>query len=69
MARDPVCGKEIDEKAAQQASSMTMFGAAEITAEKGTRMFYNGQWYYFCGVECRSKFLAAPQVYLEKAQS
>jgi YHS domain-containing protein len=66
MARDPVCGKEIDEKAVQQGSGTTRFGAVEVAAEKGTRMFYNGQWFYFCGVECRSKFLAAPQTYLEK---
>jgi YHS domain-containing protein len=66
MAKDPVCGKEIDEAAARTASSYTRHGASEVEAEKGTRMFYNGQWVYFCGVECRSKFMANPSAYIKK---
>ncbi len=69
MAKDPVCGKEIDEAAARAQTGQTRGGASEVDPQKGTRSFYNGKWYYFCGLECRTRFLASPQTYLEKAGS
>ena len=65
MAKDPVCGKEIDEAEARQQTGQTRFGAAEVDPEKGTRRFHDGTWFYFCGLECRSKFMASPDSYLE----
>lgn len=65
MAKDPVCGKEIDEEEARQQTGQTRFGAAEVDPEKGTRRFHDGTWYYFCGLECRSKFMNSPESYLE----
>jgi YHS domain-containing protein len=35
----------------------------------GTRSFHNGVWYYFCSLECRTKFLASPDAYLGQAAS
>lgn len=67
MAKDPVCGKEIDEVRARAQTGQTMHGATEVDPQQGTRMFHNGRWHYFCGLECRSKFMAAPQTYLEQA--
>ena len=64
MAKDPVCGKEIDEADARQQTGQTRFGAAEVDPEKGTRRFHDGTWFYFCGLECRSKFMASPDAYL-----
>ena len=64
MPTDPVCGTEIDEAAARAETGQTRFGAAEVDPTKGTRSFHNGQWYYFCSLECRTKFLATPDAYL-----
>ena len=64
MAKDPVCGKEIDEDQARSQTSQTTHGAAEVDPEQGTRIFHEGNWFYFCGLECRTKFIASPGNYL-----
>jgi YHS domain-containing protein len=64
MAKDPVCGKEIDEAQARAQTGQTQFGASEVDPNQGTRRFHDGKWYYFCGLECRSKFMADPPTYL-----
>ena len=69
MPNDPVCGKEIDVAAARATTGTTRFGAAEVDPRSGTRSFFNGQWFYFCGLECRTKFLATPQTFLKKSGS
>jgi YHS domain-containing protein len=63
MAECPVCGKEIDERAARATTGFTAHGAAETDPTKGTRQFHDGKWYYFDSLECRSKFLAHPDSY------
>ena len=63
MAKDPVCGREIDETAAREVSGQTAYGANEVDPGQGTRRFHNGTWYYFCTVECRSAFMASPDTY------
>ncbi|PKB66915.1 MAG: hypothetical protein BZY81_06115 [SAR202 cluster bacterium Io17-Chloro-G4] len=67
MAKDPVCGKEIDEEQARNQTGQTMHGATEVDPQQGTRMFHNGVWMYFCGLECRSKFMATPETYSAQA--
>lgn len=64
MAIDVVCGKEIDEDQARAQTSQTSHGAAEVDPAQGTRIFQDGQWLYFCGLDCRTKFLASPDTYL-----
>ena len=44
MAKDPVCGKDIDEEEARQQTGQTRFGAMEVDPQKGTRRFHNGTW-------------------------
>ena len=66
MAKDPVCGKEIDEEQARSQTGQTMHGATEVDPQQGTRMFHNGVWMYFCGLECRSKFMATPETYISQ---
>jgi YHS domain-containing protein len=46
-----------------------MYGASEVDPQQGTRIFHDGQWYYFCGLDCRTKFLATPNTYLDQAGS
>ncbi len=65
MAKDPVCGKEIDEAEARAQTGQTSHGASEVDPLQGTRMFHDGTWMYFCGLECRSKFIASPATYSE----
>ncbi len=69
MARDPVCGKEVDEAAARAITGETRYGAPEVDPTKGTRRFHEGVWYYFDSLDCRSKFLASPDTYIKKAAS
>ena len=66
MPKDPVCGKEIDETQARAQTGTTRHGAVEVDPEQGTRGFHEGTWFYFCGLDCRSKFLASPASFLEK---
>ena len=69
MALDPVCGKDIDEAQARSQTGQTMHGATEVDPDQGTRIFHNGQWLYFCGLECRSKFMSSPETYLSQSGS
>ncbi|HCP22942.1 MAG: hypothetical protein FI717_07410 [SAR202 cluster bacterium] len=63
MAKDVVCGKEINEDQARAETSQTAHGAAEVDPNQGTRIFHDGAWMYFCGLDCRTKFLASPETY------
>jgi YHS domain-containing protein len=67
MAKDPVCGMEIDEAAARAEVGRTAHGAPEVDPEKGTRRFHDGKWYTFCSVDCRSKFMANPNQFIGAA--
>ncbi|MCH8898001.1 MAG: YHS domain-containing protein [Chloroflexi bacterium] len=64
MPKDPVCGKDIDESDARASTGQTAHGASEVDPNMGTRSFHDGQWYYFCTLECRTKFLTAPNTYI-----
>jgi YHS domain-containing protein len=66
MAKDPVCGKEIDEAAAREEVGRTAHGARVVDPQAGTRRFHEGKWYSFCSVDCRSRFMANPSQYVEK---
>ena len=52
MARDPVCGMEIDEQLAE-----------DLGAE---RLEWQGQVYYFCCPYCRDAFAREPERYLKE---
>ena len=64
MAKDVVCGKDIDEEQARAQTSVTVHGATEVDPAQGTRIFHDSQWLYFCGLGCRGKFLTSPATYL-----
>ena len=69
MAQCPVCRMTIDEAAARAKTGQTAHGALEVDPAKGTRQFHDGTWYYFDTLECRSKFMARPAIYLKQAGS
>ena len=63
MAKDPVCGRELDEAAARATTGQTAYGANEVDPNAGTRRFHDGRWYYFCSLDCRTKFVSNPGAY------
>ena len=67
MVKCPACGSEIDEAEARATTGQTAFGASEVDPQKGTRRFHDGKWYYFDTLDCRSRFMASPETYLEQA--
>jgi len=48
MAKDPVCGMEVDEKSTPQS----------LKSE------HLGHFYYFCSAECKEEFDRSPQHYV-----
>jgi YHS domain-containing protein len=65
MAKDPVCGMEIDPAQQNARAGSTVAGAPEVNPEYGTRRFHDGKWYTFCSLDCRSKFMANPDQYIK----
>lgn len=63
MAKDPVCGREVDDAAVRAGGGRSTQGAAVVTQEVGTRRFYNDRWYYFCSIDCRLLFIDNPEKY------
>jgi len=51
MAKDPVCGKEVDEQ--------------HWLARRGEKATHEDKTYYFCGLMCKQKFILNPQKYIE----
>ncbi len=66
MAKDIVCGAEVDESKVNQQVGAVSSGAPQTDPQFGTKRFHDGKWYYFCSLACRQRFVAAPDVYLTK---
>jgi YHS domain-containing protein len=64
-----VCGNPVDEAAARATSGQTAHGAAEVDPSKGTRSFYDGKWYYFDSLACRSSFVVNPKTYVQAVRT
>ncbi len=60
---DPVSGEEVDTDEVNRAVSETASGAGQSDPDKGTKYFYNGQWYYFASLDSRVRFMAEPEKY------
>ena len=59
MAKDPVCGMEVDEAKASAHQSTPGWPAAGSST-------YKGKTYYFCASQCEKAFDANPEQYAEK---
>ncbi len=68
MVKDPVCGKEIDDKKVDAADSHSTAGAPVIDPSAGTKRYHDGRWYYFCGMGCRQRFIASPARYIQAGE-
>ncbi|HWO93756.1 MAG TPA: hypothetical protein VNL92_03240 [Dehalococcoidia bacterium] len=64
MAKDPVCGAEVDEARVNQQAGTVQAGAPQTDPVYGTKRFHEGTWYYFCSLACRQKFMASPGQYV-----
>lgn len=65
IVQDPVCKQDIDTDAVNAQVSKVASGAPETDPAQGTKRFHEGKWYYFHNLECRMKFISAPEQYLE----
>lgn len=64
MSECQVCGKPVDKEAVRGGGSQTGGGMAVVNPQQGTRQLHEGRWYYFCGIECRTKFMGTPEEYI-----
>ena len=63
MAKCQVCGSEIAENM-EDPVGLTSSGAKEIDPTKGTKRFWDGHWYYFDSLACRSRFESSPDEFI-----
>jgi len=66
IVKDSVCGRDVDTDAVNQGVAQVAAGAPETDPTAGTNRYHEGRWYYFHSMECRMKFIAAPDDYLPK---
>jgi len=59
MQKDPVCGKALSEQDVRLVD--------QGTSSRATKHEHEGRWYYFCGLMCRTRFIADPKKYLKDA--
>jgi YHS domain-containing protein len=64
MVKDAVCGRELDTESIDSGQTQVFGGATQTEASHGTKRFHDGQWYYFCSMACRQKFISGPDQYL-----
>ncbi len=64
LVKDPVCKQDVDTDAINAQVSSAPSGAPESDPTKGTKRFHEGKWYYFHNLDCRMKFISAPEKYL-----
>ena len=69
LALDLVCGREVAEGDVDAVTGHVPGGAPERASGTGAKRFYQGRWYYFCSLECRLKFMATPDEFIEEAPS
>ena len=66
MVKDPVCGKDVDNQKIDAGESVARSGAPVSDPSFGTKRFHEGQWYYFCSMNCRQRFIGNPARYLKQ---
>jgi YHS domain-containing protein len=65
MTKCPVCGRDVDAEAVRTGTTKTKAGVAVVNPDQGTRSLHEGKWYYLCNNDCRSKFMANPDRYIQ----
>lgn len=61
MAIDPTCGREVDQEKIDQATGAVLGGAVETDPTAGTKAFVDGEWVYYCSLDCRRRHAGQQQ--------
>lgn len=69
MVKDPVCGKDVDNEKVDGPATHATSGAPVTDPRFGTKRYHEGDWYYFCGMACRQRFMAAPARYIKAGEA
>lgn len=63
MPQCAVCNRHVSEEL-DIPVGMTVAGSPELDPTRGTKRYWEGVWYYFCGLVCRSKFDSTPSEFI-----
>ena len=63
MASCAVCAMHVTDELDTPVGE-TMAGSPELDPTRGTKRYWEGVWYYFCGLVCRSRFDSRPSDYM-----
>lgn len=64
MVNCPVCGKDVDDQKIDGGKSLADGGVPVTDPRFGTKHMHQKQWYYFCSMACRQRFIGNPARYL-----
>ena len=64
MPQCPVCAKDVSETVDTPVGK-TVAGTPELDPTSGTKRYWEGVWYYFHTLACRSRFDSAPGDYTD----
>ena len=62
MPQCNVCGKDVSETLDTPVGK-TVAGTPELDPTRGTKRYWDGVWYYFDTLSCRSRFDSSPANY------
>ena len=62
MPQCRICGKDVSETLDTPVGK-TVAGTPELDPTRGTKRYWDGVWYYFDSLACRSRFDSAPANY------
>ena len=62
MPQCAVCTMDISEEIDTPVGK-TVVGTPELDPTRGTKRYWDGVWYYFCSLVCRSRFDSVPSDY------
>ena len=65
---DVVCGKPVTDPDAQDQSGWPPARAVDKGVIAATKCYHEGQWFFFCSLACRQKFIASPDTYIAQAK-
>ncbi len=65
---DIVCGRPVTDADAQDKSGWPPAQGGDKGTIAATKRYHEGQWFYFCSLACRQKFITSPNTYIAQAK-
>lgn len=65
---DVVCGRPVTDADARDKGGWPPAQAVDKGAIAATKRYHEGQWFHFCSLACRQKFIASPDTYIAQAK-